>query len=60
MSAIERLLHACLLTGSLAVAQCAAFAAEYYVSSSGKDTNPGSIDAPFRTITKGVSVLEEG
>jgi hypothetical protein len=57
MSAVDCLLKACLLTGSLLIAQSAAFAAEYYVSLSGKDSNPGSIDAPFRTVVKGIGAL---
>jgi hypothetical protein len=57
MSAVERLLKTCLLTGWLVIAQSAAFAAKCYVRLSEKDTNSGTIDAPFRTIGKGVSVL---
>jgi len=33
-----------------------AFAADYYVSASGQDTNAGTQDAPFATINKAVSV----
>ncbi len=32
----------------------------FYVSVAGDDTNPGTIDQPFRTIGKGVSVLSAG
>ena len=33
---------------------------EYFVSTSGNDTNPGSQDRPFRTVGKGVGVLLAG
>ena len=33
---------------------------KYYVSLEGNDTNNGSVDSPFRTIKKGVSVLTAG
>jgi hypothetical protein len=33
---------------------------EYFVGTSGSDINPGTIDQPFRTIAKGVSVLQPG
>lgn len=29
----------------------------YYVSTSGSDSNPGTIDRPFRTIQKGVDTV---
>lgn len=32
----------------------------YYVATDGSDTNPGTIDRPFRTVTKAVTVLEPG
>jgi hypothetical protein len=32
---------------------------EFFVSTSGNDDNPGTIDQPFRTIAKGVSVLQQ-
>lgn len=32
----------------------------WYVAPDGKDTNPGTLVAPFRTIRKGVSVLKAG
>jgi hypothetical protein len=36
------------------------FAADYYVSTTGDDANPGTIDAPFATIVKGVDVAAAG
>jgi hypothetical protein len=33
---------------------------DYYVSHSGNDTNPGTLTQPFRTVAKGVSVLQAG
>jgi hypothetical protein len=33
---------------------------EYFVATSGNDTNPGSLDQPFRTVGRGVSVLVAG
>lgn len=35
-------------------------AAEYYVSPTGSDTNPGSIDQPFASLEKGHSVASAG
>jgi hypothetical protein len=35
-------------------------AATYYVATTGNDSNPGTIQLPFRTIVKGVSVLKPG
>lgn len=32
----------------------------YYVSTTGSDSNPGDLSRPFRTFTKGVSVLKPG
>jgi hypothetical protein len=32
----------------------------YYVSNSGLDTNLGTIDAPFKTITKGINAMAAG
>lgn len=37
-----------------------ASAANYYVASSGSDSNPGTIDEPFRTIQKGVNNTNAG
>lgn len=36
------------------------FGTKYYVSTFGSDSNPGSVLQPFRTIAKGISVLEAG
>ncbi|MDR0413565.1 MAG: T9SS type A sorting domain-containing protein [Dysgonamonadaceae bacterium] len=36
------------------------FAADYYVSTTGDDANPGTIDAPFATIQKGVEAAAAG
>lgn len=33
---------------------------QYFVSTFGSDSNPGTINRPFRTITKGIGVLEAG
>jgi len=35
-------------------------AATYYVATTGNDSYPGTLDLPFRTIIKGVSVLKPG
>jgi hypothetical protein len=35
-------------------------AASYYVATTGSDSNPGTIDGPFRTIKKGVGILRAG
>jgi parallel beta-helix repeat protein len=35
-------------------------AATYYVATTGNDSNPGSIQQPFRTIGRGISVLKPG
>jgi hypothetical protein len=35
-------------------------AKSYFASESGSDGNPGTIDSPFRTIAKGISVLQAG
>lgn len=37
-----------------------ATAAQYYVATSGQDSNPGTQSAPFRTIKHGVSILKPG
>lgn len=33
---------------------------KYYTSTTGSDSNPGTLAAPFKTLAKGVSVLEPG
>ncbi len=35
-------------------------AATYYVATTGSDSSPGTLQQPFRTIVKGVSVLRPG
>jgi parallel beta-helix repeat protein len=35
-------------------------AATYYVATTGNDSNPGTLELPFRTMIKGVSVLKPG
>ncbi len=35
-------------------------AEDIYISKSGADTNPGTIDQPFKTISKGLSISEPG
>jgi parallel beta-helix repeat protein len=37
-----------------------ASAANYYVSGNGSDTNPGTFQYPYKTITKGISRLKAG
>ena len=51
-----------LLVGFLFVNASRTFAnsATYYVSPTGSDGNPGTETSPFRTLTKGVSVLQPG
>ncbi|MBD3322122.1 MAG: hypothetical protein GF350_13575 [Chitinivibrionales bacterium] len=41
-------------------ASLAAFTADYYVSSSGNDSNNGSLNAPFQTIAKAAEILAAG
>ena len=36
------------------------WAANYYVSTTGNNTNPGTLEAPFRTITYAVSKMAAG
>jgi len=36
------------------------WSAEYYVSVTGDDNNPGTIDQPFRTVTRAASVMRAG
>lgn len=43
-----------------AIAASGAFATDYFVAKTGNDNNPGTIDQPFLTITKGVSVAMPG
>jgi parallel beta-helix repeat protein len=43
---------------SFLIGASAAQAATYYVATTGSDSNPGSIQQPFRTIVKGISVLK--
>jgi parallel beta-helix repeat protein len=38
----------------------AAFAGDFYVATSGSDTNPGTIERPYATLAKGVSGLKPG
>src|SRR3712207_5734094 len=45
---------------SMAPERAQATGVEYYVSQSGNDNNPGSLSQPFRTIAKGISVLQAG
>ena len=35
-------------------------AKDYYVATNGKDTNPGSLGAPFATLRKAQSVVQAG
>src|SRR5215813_11975209 len=37
-----------------------AFGATYYVSTTGTDANPGTIDRPFGTINRGAALLHPG
>jgi hypothetical protein len=46
-----------LLSIALILCTSAAFGGTWYVSTSGSDSNPGTLASPFRTITKGVSML---
>jgi parallel beta-helix repeat protein len=50
------LLHALVFFLGTSTAQ----AATYYVATTGSDSNPGTLQQPFRTIVKGVSVLRPG
>jgi len=56
---LKRTICALLVFAALASAS-AAQATIYYVATTGSDSNPGTLAQPFRTIAKGVSVLEPG
>src|SRR3974377_115016 len=45
---------------NLVLASACAHAADYYVSTSGSDSNPGSSALPFRTITHAYSFAAAG
>src|SRR5262245_49133023 len=42
------------------VAAGSAHATDYYVATTGSDSNPGTMDAPFATLQKGVNVAVAG
>jgi len=44
----------------LSFAACPAYCSTYYVDPNGNDSNDGTIDHPFKTITKGVSTAVAG
>lgn len=48
------------ITLLLVVHASVAFAADYYVSPSGNDSNPGTLAAPFATIPKAIAVAAAG
>jgi hypothetical protein len=56
----SRLPLAFAFAGLTALAPSVAAAATYYVSTTGVDTNPGTLASPFRTIYKGLGVLVAG
>ena len=56
---LKRTICALLVFAALASAS-AAQARNYYVATTGSDSNPGTLAQPFRTIVKGVSVLKPG
>jgi len=60
----KKYIPACICVGlvvfSLFFSSPARAANFYYVSTSGNDSNPGTLALPFRTIQKGVSVLTPG
>ena len=62
--AIYKIVHGALITFALVIAGVlipgTAAAASYYTATSGSDSNPGTITQPFRTITKGLSVMVAG
>ena len=53
----QKLLVAILAVTSISTAS---FAGTYYVATDGSDTNPGTLNSPFKTIQTGIDVLEEG
>jgi hypothetical protein len=53
------LLVAILLTSCTPTVQ-RAVAPSYYVATTGNDANPGSLDAPFKTIARGISAAPSG
>jgi hypothetical protein len=55
-----RLLAACAAAGLLLFAPSPAGAVDYFVSPSGSDTNPGTIESPFRTLGRAVQFLGPG
>lgn len=57
-STFLRHLFVCVLV--LGLNPLGAFAAEYFVSTTGNDSNPGTIGNPFRTLEKAASVMTSG
>ena len=58
MKRTRLLLWVLLLVGSLLAT--AAHATNYYVSTSGKDSNPGTLERPFRTIQRAANRMSAG
>src|SRR5205085_12016371 len=60
MNATARFLALVTLVVTLVAAPAVASAATYYVATTGNDANPGSLSAPWRTISVAVSRLTAG
>jgi parallel beta-helix repeat protein len=59
MTLVQRRLGALVLTG-LAASVDVAYAANYFVSPTGRNDNPGTVGAPFRSINHGAARLRAG
>jgi hypothetical protein len=58
---MKNLLYTCMLVVAIMSATSdAAYAQSYYVAATGSDSNSGTLTAPFKTITKAVSVVKAG
>ncbi|NLE33824.1 MAG: DUF1565 domain-containing protein, partial [Bacteroidales bacterium] len=49
-----------LVVAIMSATSAAAYAQPYYVAATGSDSNSGTLTAPFKTITKAVSVVKAG
>jgi len=52
--------NACMIIAVLVLLAVQAGAGVYYVSTAGEDTNPGTLDLPFRTIPRAVTAANAG
>ena len=54
---MRRIVFLCLC---LSIMAASVYGAEYHVSVNGKDSNPGSVSAPLRTIQRGADIAQPG